>query len=248
MSSHTAIISCVRWGGEGLLYSSSRDTTINVWDAAEGKLVRQLKGHGHFVNSLALSSEYALRTGAYDHRGSAPADPQQQKQVGGWLLVGGCYVRHVWRDDSGTSAHKTIPTHPLEAVIDYSHAVSVHASPPTLLPAPGSLHPSSCTPVLRCVLCCQVALERYEAVTRGQPERLVSGSDDFTMFLWTPSTSKAHVARMTGHVQLINHVSGGLFGKGVGREGRRTSGRWTHGIAQCVQGGDMQRSEAAVCS
>ena len=42
--------------------------------------------------------------------------------------------------------------------------------------------------------------------TGGKPERLVSGSDDFTMFMWTPATSKTPVARMTGHVQLINHV------------------------------------------
>ena len=33
MSSHSQAISAVRWGGEGLLYSASRDTVINVWDA-----------------------------------------------------------------------------------------------------------------------------------------------------------------------------------------------------------------------
>ena len=33
MSSHTLAVSCVRWGGDGLLYSASKDTTINVWDA-----------------------------------------------------------------------------------------------------------------------------------------------------------------------------------------------------------------------
>lgn len=32
------------------------------------------KGHGHWVNTLALSSEYVLRTGAFDHNGKAPAD------------------------------------------------------------------------------------------------------------------------------------------------------------------------------
>lgn len=52
----------------------------------------------------------------------------------------------------------------------------------------------------------QVAQQRYDAVVGGQPERLVSGSDDHTMFLWTPSTSKSHIERMTGHVQLINQV------------------------------------------
>ena len=52
----------------------------------------------------------------------------------------------------------------------------------------------------------QAACKRYAEVTGRQPERLVSGSDDFTMFLWAPATSKAHVARMTGHVQLINQA------------------------------------------
>jgi ribosome assembly protein 4 len=129
MSSHTLAVSCVRWGGDGLLYSASKDTTINVWDsqvrrgctAAEpscaeavdetydccvqqvnlqdsscvmdstdavcprsmqqGKLIRSLKGHGHWVNTLALSPEHALRTGAFDHTGSAPQDPNTARQV-----------------------------------------------------------------------------------------------------------------------------------------------------------------------
>jgi hypothetical protein len=51
--------------------------------AAEGKLVRTLKGHGHWVNTLALSTEYVLRTGAHDHTGKAPKDPQEAMQV--WL-------------------------------------------------------------------------------------------------------------------------------------------------------------------
>ena len=33
MSSHTMAITCVAWGGEGLLYSGARDCSINVWDA-----------------------------------------------------------------------------------------------------------------------------------------------------------------------------------------------------------------------
>jgi WD40 repeat protein len=46
----------------------------------------------------------------------------------------------------------------------------------------------------------------YEEATGGKPERLISGSDDFTMFMWTPGESKLPLARMTGHVQLINDV------------------------------------------
>lgn len=34
------------------------------------------------------------------------------------------------------------------------------------------------------------------------PERLVSGSDDFTMLLWEPAVSKHPKTRMTGHQQV----------------------------------------------
>ncbi|CAG8773238.1 19486_t:CDS:1, partial [Racocetra fulgida] len=50
-------------------------------------------------------------------------------------------------------------------------------------------------------------LERYKAATGNKPERLVSGSDDFTMFLWEPSESKKAIARLTGHQKLVNYTS-----------------------------------------
>lgn len=45
------------------------------------------------------------------------------------------------------------------------------------------------------------------SLAQGQgPERLVSGSDDFTLFLWSPAEDKKPLARMTGHQALINQV------------------------------------------
>ena len=38
-------------------------------------------------------------------------------------------------------------------------------------------------------------------------ERLVTASDDFTMYLWEPSKSTKPIARLTGHRKLVNHVS-----------------------------------------
>ncbi|KAK1864565.1 hypothetical protein I4F81_007111 [Pyropia yezoensis] len=53
-----------------------------------------------------------------------------------------------------------------------------------------------------------LARERYEqAVARLGGERLVTGSDDFTLTLWTPATAKKSVARMAGHQQLVNDVA-----------------------------------------
>ncbi|CAK9170812.1 unnamed protein product [Ilex paraguariensis] len=69
------------------------------------------EGHGHWVNSLALSIEYVLRTGAFDHTGKQYSSPDEMKEI---------------------------------------------------------------------------ALELYKKMNGNAPERLVLGSDDFTMFLWEP--------------------------------------------------------------
>lgn len=47
--------------------------------------------------------------------------------------------------------------------------------------------------------------QRYQSI-RLKSERLVSGSDDFTLFLWNPESDKKPICRMTGHQQLINDV------------------------------------------
>ena len=52
----------------------------------------------------------------------------------------------------------------------------------------------------------QAALERFQELTKGKPERLVSGSDDHSMILWNPFDQKPLVGKLTGHMQLINQV------------------------------------------
>lgn len=63
------------------------------------------------------------------------------------------------------------------------------------------------------------SLANYQKAISQQDERLVSCSDDFTLFLWKPFTSNKPVARMTGWILLklfnlykghqgpINHVA-----------------------------------------
>jgi ribosome assembly protein 4 len=66
LTSHTQSVTCIRWGGKDLIYSSSQDRTIKVWRSEDGALCRTLEGHGHWVNTLALNSDYIIRTGAFD--------------------------------------------------------------------------------------------------------------------------------------------------------------------------------------
>ena len=44
-------------------------------------------------------------------------------------------------------------------------------------------------------------IRRYQKLlsTVADRELMVSGSDDFTLFLWNPSQDKKFIARMTGH-------------------------------------------------
>ena len=51
----------------------------------------------------------------------------------------------------------------------------------------------------------KIAKKRYEAARGlGKHERVVSGSDDFSLFLWEPLKSKKPVCRLTGHSKLVN--------------------------------------------
>mmetsp|Transcript_16372 Transcript_16372/g.33463 ORF Transcript_16372/g.33463 Transcript_16372/m.33463 type:complete len:593 (+) Transcript_16372:61-1839(+) len=157
LSGHTDSIEAVKWGGEGFIYTASRDRTIKVWTAKEGdvlgKLVRTLKGHGHRVNTLALSSDYVCRTGPYDF---APSGRPQRVFEG--------------KHDAENNDEDTIRKAKYQS-----------------------------------------ALERYEAFRdqqegNGEKERLVSGSDDYTLFLWHPTSDKHPVKRLTGHQQAVNHI------------------------------------------
>ncbi|KAJ1642400.1 ribosome assembly [Coemansia asiatica] len=131
LAGHTAAVTCVKWGGDGRIYTSSQDKTIKIWNS-DGSLHKTLSGHAHWVNTLAFSTDYVLRTGAYDHTGERPENEEDAQKK---------------------------------------------------------------------------ALKRYNEAKGKGPERLISGSDDFTMFLWDPLNNNKPVARMTGHQKVVNHVS-----------------------------------------
>ncbi|XP_044731051.1 notchless protein homolog 1 [Chrysoperla carnea] len=131
LTAHNKSVTCIKWGGAGLIYTGSQDRTIKVWRAADGVLCRTLEGHAHWVNTLALSTDYVLRTG------------------------------------------------PFNPGVEYN-TNSVESE--------------------------EIALKRYKDACPDGQERLVSGSDDFTLFLWHPEKQKTPIARLTGHQQLVNDV------------------------------------------
>ena len=62
LSSHTHAITQVRWSCvSGHIYSASRDRVVKMWEST-GRHVADLKGHGHWINTLALNSDAIART------------------------------------------------------------------------------------------------------------------------------------------------------------------------------------------
>lgn len=78
---HTACVTKVVWSGEGFIYTSSEDRTIKMWDG-NGKYQKDLNGHAHWVNCLALNFAQALRTGYWNHTLTEESDRSVMQKVG----------------------------------------------------------------------------------------------------------------------------------------------------------------------
>lgn len=158
LAGHSSSVNLVRWGGEsgenggGVLYTAANDRTVKIWDGGNGRLIRTLDAHAHWVNTMALSTDFILRNGAFDERK-------------GGLIEG-----------------LSLATSPAEEIR------------------------SACA-------------RRFRKFTAAQPETLVSGSEDHTLFFWPPQirgdatkgedggiTPKKPLSRMTGHQKPVNHV------------------------------------------
>ncbi|GAB66731.1 WD domain G-beta repeat domain containing protein [Plasmodium cynomolgi strain B] len=70
LTGHTNTITCILWSGtdqqNSRIYSSSRDTTIKVWNPNEGTLLHNFKGHKHWVNCLSINTERIIKNGIYN--------------------------------------------------------------------------------------------------------------------------------------------------------------------------------------
>ncbi|KAG2031813.1 WD40-repeat-containing domain protein [Suillus americanus] len=82
LGGHTASINVVRWGGGGLnghgvLYTASSDRTVRVWDARGGNQLHI----AHWVTTLTHNTDFALRTGPFDHTGKRPLSDEEAQAL-----------------------------------------------------------------------------------------------------------------------------------------------------------------------
>ena len=148
LGGHTASVNAIKWGGDGVIYTASSDRTIKLWNSDNGKLIRTLSEHAHWVNTLALNTDFVLRTGPFDHTAAEPKDDKEARSR---------------------------------------------------------------------------AQGRYDSFVAVQPEMLISGSDDHTLFLWPNVRSeynpKKPLARLTGHQKQVNHVAFSPDGRWIASAG-----------------------------
>ncbi|XP_063810080.1 notchless protein homolog 1 isoform X3 [Pseudophryne corroboree] len=208
LEGHTEAVISVAFSPTGkYLASGSGDTTVRFWDLSTETPHFTSKGHTHWVLSIAWSPDGKKLASGCKNSQIFIWDPNTGKQIGKTLIGHSKWITWLCWEPLHlnpecrylASASKDCSIRIWDTVMSQcqkiltSHTQSVTA---VKWGGDGLLYSSS-----------QDRTIKVWRVTDGQaPERLVSGSDDFTLFLWAPAEDKKPLQRMTGHQALINEV------------------------------------------
>lgn len=204
------------------LASASKDGTVRIWNTATRKLDFVLTGHSASVNVVRWSGENVIYTGSSDRTVKvwSGTDVSLTQKPWGTLLrieltstlrasLSGLCLSML----TGSTRWRSVPTLCSVPVLSTTRArsqkttrrVSELSAPDLLI-----LYRLTDRPAR------SLARARYKAVTATQPETLITGSDDHTLFLWpdqasgsfsSTATPKKPIARLTGHQKQVNHVA-----------------------------------------
>ncbi|KAH7717483.1 notchless protein [Aphelenchoides avenae] len=217
---HTNWVLCVSWAPNGKKIASA--CKICLWDAENGAQIgKKLTGHKQWITSLAWNPAHQ------DPSCRLLASAGKDATIRIWDTVKGLTIRtlsghtasvtcirwggcgliysgsqdrtvKVWREEDGVLCR---------SLTGHAHWINTLALNVDYVLRTGRFEPENgCRRPQSDEEAKEIALKRYQNALKGRTEKLVSGSDDFTMFLWEPSEKKQHVERMTGHQQLVNQV------------------------------------------
>ena len=183
MKGHSKWITSIAWEpfhlqkpGSPRFATSSKDTTIRVWDATLRRIVNTLAGHTASVSCVKWAGDGRIYSASQD------------KTI------------KIWDPEQGRCLH-TLTAH--------AHWVNHMALSTDFVIRTGYHDHTKDVPETEEGKRAK-ALERFtKAATIGGEvvERLVTASDDFTMYLWEPAKGNKPVARLMGHQKAVNHVS-----------------------------------------
>lgn len=187
---HTKWITSLSWEplhlqapGRPRLASSSKDGTVRIWDCTSGRADLVLTRHKSNVSCVKWGGSGNIYTASHD------------KTVGIFSGADGSCTR-VLTSHAHWVNHLALST---DAVL----RTGFHDAEDTVRGIPPPSNDSEKQ---------QRASERYRrAVTRAAgprgSERLVTASDDCTIYLWDTASPEKPIARLHGHQKQVNHVN-----------------------------------------
>ncbi|XP_049849197.1 uncharacterized protein LOC126318222 [Schistocerca gregaria] len=214
LTSHTMSVTSVRWGGEGLIYTASQDRTIKVWSASDGRLVRNLVGHGHWVNTLSLNTDYALRTGAYDHTGReySSLKESQERALQRWTEVKGKGSEILASGSDDTTVYLWAPGQsdkPIKRLTGHARLINIVSWSPNgrhIVTASFDKNLKLWTQSGKFVASFRGHVgEVYQVSWSSDSRLLVSGSKDSTLKVWDIETKKL-AEELPGHADEVYAV------------------------------------------
>jgi len=221
-SGHDNWVLCISWSPNGLkLASACKDGVICLWNPKTGEQMgKTLKGHKKWITSMAWNPLHQ------DPQSRLLASAGKDGTIRIWDTVQGTTIRtlaghtasvtsicwggcgliysgsqdrtvKVWRVDDGVvSRNFTKHAHWINTLaLNVSYALRTGC----FMPENDCKYPGEDQAQ-------EVARRVYEKALDGGKEMLVSGSNDNTLFLWSPCDEKTTPIQMTGHQNLINHV------------------------------------------
>lgn len=227
---HTNWVLCVSYSPCGtMIATGSMDNSVRLWDASTGKpLGGPLVGHAKWVSSLLWEPLHLVAADATPRLVSGSKDATVRvwdttsrtcaftmsghtnavscvKWLGSNLVYSGSHDKTIktWDISAGGKCIQTLKSHAHwvnHIALSTDHVLRRGAFDHTL----SKQLAKGLAEALR-----KAAKEAYEKVARlnGRvSERIVTASDDFTMYLWEPLVLAKPVCRMTGHQKLVNHV------------------------------------------
>jgi ribosome assembly protein 4 len=214
------------WSPDALRFASAdKRGVLILWDPNSGKSIKTIQAHKQWITDLAWEPLHLVTNSSFTCERLATSSKDGTVKL--WNTRTGSSIRtlsgHIdsvesiqWSGEGflySASRDRTIKMWNVDRGIlvrtlqGHGHRVNTLAlsSEGVLRAGPFDYKTTSFDNAQEAV---KVAKEKYEQHRKQHgPDKLVSGSDDFTLFIWDPETSKHPVKRLTGHQQPVNDIA-----------------------------------------